>query len=147
MINRHDLAFDLIPFLINDVKKNKLHFSALYDDLFFKHIFLNEKTTFETDQFKIEYEILSNNSVIVKYTFPVPTTFPEAKYGIVFINKENDNIDYYTLELALNLETELCDEFMVGSMSNCGSHINHGLYNLNIDMDTFASFIKSKFIL
>ena len=147
MVNRHDLAYDLIPFLINDVKNNKLHFSALYDDLFFKHIFSDEQAAFETDHFKIEYEILSNNSVIVKYTFPEPTTSPEAKYGIVYINKENDNIDYYTLELTLNIETGLCDQYMVGSMSSSGTHINYGLYNLNIDMETFASFIKSKFIL
>ena len=99
------LEYKLIPFYIESIQKNKGDIKNLYDIAAWEsgiEAWLQASRYIDWEEIACEiYGDLETEGVIL-YDFPLPFDVPLAKYGAVYINRQKNIYNYYTLERSLN---------------------------------------------
>lgn len=105
-LNRYGLAYSFTLMLLKSALDNQnAGLAAMTDKSFF--VFMAEKMNlildgFSWDDFKIEIDQLDENHPVIFYIFPEPRVEPEAKFGALVLDKTDNMVSYYTLELGLS---------------------------------------------
>lgn len=92
------------------------------------------------DQYKVEWNKFHvaksemNGKLYIVYTFPEPKEIPEAKYGVVVLDKVNLKASYYTMEYSLGGD-------WVFGVNTPEMHFNHGSLGQNASLQTFMNKI------
>lgn len=99
------LEYKLIPFYIESIQKNKGDIKNLYDIAAWEsgiEAWLQASRYIDWEEIACEiYGDLETEGVIL-YDFPLPFDVPLARYGAVYINRQKNIYNYYTLERSLN---------------------------------------------
>ncbi len=143
-MRRYDLAYRLIPYLIDEFKKGKIKQVKLLDEIFIKEILSKEENDFSSDDLIIEHKILSKTKSVGMYIFPEPLKMTEAKFGLLFFDFKRKITKYYTLEKS-NPSENGNDRYMIGSTPELGTHLNHGNFEEEPTIDIFLNHIYSRY--
>jgi hypothetical protein len=86
---------------------------------------------------------------LIKINFPKPLKPVEPKFGLIIIDTQTDEIEYFLLEMTFNDDENLVEEsFIVGSVPQLYVHVNHGLLTEVPTMDNFYNrviWLKNRF--
>lgn len=143
-MNRYQLAYEFIPFLIEQLSGNQIHFGHLVQNNTYQLLLGQEKNDFDLNDFQVSMKILSESVTVFAYVFPEPISSPEAKFGVIFVNSNNSSINYYTLEKSRMIQ-DGNQIYMIGKILKIGNRVNYGVYEDNLSIDSFVSYIYNHF--
>ncbi len=138
MTYNYYLEFRFIPGLLEEVKQGRAPLQALIDIRWMKETLSNNNIDIDWDSFSIEVydesyqKTTLENGKYIAYTFPPVTVPPDAKYGVIDIEKK----DYYTFE----------SDFTDGSWAIGNQDINrHSLMEMiqvDMSLDEFMKYLN-----
>ena len=130
---RYEIQYYFIPELVEVVSKRILP-SAVFTMFDIWERILKDKygSDFKLEQGYDCKEIKINDRyALYFFTFPEPDCCPEALYGAVLVDNQENTLQYYTLEMSFD------GSWVIGSKVN-GRHYNYG----ELDSRTPEAFIK-----
>lgn len=141
ILNRYALAYQFIPMSIDFAKDDidvRLPLLAEKD----YHVRLSQKLElkiegFAWEEFTVSVEKFDNLSMIF-YAFPKPQREPEAKYGALLFDHNNDKLAYYTLEMCSH-----SDRWALG-VNTADTHTLIGMYDMEPTKENFIKLIVPK---
>lgn len=103
-ISLYRLEYKLIPIYVDILKRNPDIEVKLIDTSYWEKEIVAMAQPQYIDWDEISCEIIGdvNSEFVILYEFPKPFDTLLAKYGAVYINKQKQIYDYYTLERSLN---------------------------------------------
>lgn len=103
-ISLYRLEYKLIPIYVDILKRNPDVEVKLIDTSYWEREIVAMAQPQYIDWDEISCEIIGdmNSEFVILYEFPKPFDTPLAKYGAIYINKQKQIYDYYTLERSLN---------------------------------------------
>ena len=135
----YQLEYSWLPSLVEAVAKGQTPIEALTDEDWMQECFKRRCESvggsIDSTSFKIKRVDNYGDYKMIVYQFPEPKVTPEAKYGIVLLNKLSLETSYYTLEKSFNDEWYYC-----GVADN--RHLNYGLAESE-ELDKFIEWVLS----
>jgi len=143
-MTRYDLAYGFIPYLISEFNNGNIRQVNLLQEQFFQENTDNEENEFGWDDFRIEHEIISSTKSVGIYIFPEPQKMPEAKFGLLFFDFKNQEMNYYTLEKSIPAK-DGADRWVIGFKPDLDSHLNYGYFDETPTLEKFLKHICNKY--
>ena len=137
--NIYNPEYRWFPHIMKEVCASKIAMEALTDEEWLRtavqSMCNDDAIRNEWREFKIKRVDNYGDYKLIVYQFPKPKVAPEAKYGIIMLNKQALEASYYTLEMSLN------DGWFYGGVAE-DRHLNYGSAE-SADLDKFIEWIFS----
>jgi len=147
-MDRYDLAFEWIPSLI-EIQKGEKECHQFFTKENLIDCVQDSFEGYSIDDIDFWTEKIQPNTLLIKINFPKPLKPVEPKFGLIIIDTQTDEIEYFLLEMTFNDDENLVEEsFIVGSVPQLYFHVNHGLLTEAPTMDNFYNrviWLKNRF--
>lgn len=134
-MKQYELEFSFIPRIVNLCNEQQIDPQVLLNLEFWKRFLENNniEIEFSWDEFKVEFQPVDEERAVIFYTFPEPKESPEAKYGAIIVNRNEQVFRYFTFEKEEN-------KWMIGEMT-AEHHKVYGFFEENAGIADFLQEI------
>jgi hypothetical protein len=100
-MDRYDLAFEWIPSLI-EIQKGEKECHQFFTKENLIDCVQDSFEGFSFDDIDFWTEKIQPNTLLIKINFPKPLKPVEPKFGLIIIDTQTDEIEYFLLEMTFN---------------------------------------------